>query len=242
MYPQNKTIKSKFFTWFDNATDIDQTFIRGTWDFYYHILRPIIIHFKEPEKKTSLEIGYGGGRILAAACNSFNKVIGIDIHENKDVVEDELRKRGYNNFELLISDGKNIPLENNSIDFVYSFIVFQHLEKIDILKNYLRQIYRVIKPGCFAILYYGRFQNFSRNKKSKFLLLLDKIIGKLVLRKGYNEIDARVNETNLILSKSYAKKISKQIGFKYVGTVISRRNVPDGINYYGGQYGLIIKK
>ena len=233
---------NSFFTWFDNAEDADTAFIRGQWDFMVHIGLPLSPYISQPEKKIALEIGHGGGRILAAACRSFKKTIGIDIHDSNELVDRELRKRGVSNFNLLRVDGRNIPVEDHSVEIVYSFIVLQHVEKIVIFKNYLQETYRILRPGGVAILYFGRKYFFSKNRKSKILYWFDCFIEKLFLRNGFKEKTARVNETNLLVSSNFCRKFSNEIGFRVLEKVVSRKRVPDGMNLYGGQHGLILKK
>ena len=46
------------------------------------------------------------------------------------------RKTNKNNFTLIHRDNKDI-VEKNSIDFIYSFIVFQHFESIDQIIQYI---------------------------------------------------------------------------------------------------------
>ena len=91
--------QNAFFTWFNDAKDTDMSFIRGCWDFDIHIALPLAKYINEPEEKTVLEIGHGGGRILAAVARHFKKVIGIDIHNCNELVEMELKNRGVNNIE-----------------------------------------------------------------------------------------------------------------------------------------------
>jgi ubiquinone/menaquinone biosynthesis C-methylase UbiE len=231
-----------FFTWFDNARDKDASFIRGTWDFMVHIALPSSPFLSAPEEKVALEIGHGGGRILAAASRSFMQVIGIDIHENHEKVASELKRRGINNFRLINTEGKEIPVEDSSIDFVYSFIVLQHVEKLKVFENYLKESYRILKPNGIAVLYFGRKYVLSFNKKSKLLYLIDRFAERFLLSKGFQEIPARVNQTNLRVSLSHAKSSAKKTGFEILSELVSRRKVPDGITSYGGQNGLVLKK
>jgi len=234
--------KDAFFGWFNNASNTNMAFIRGQWDFIVHIGMPLSSHIANPEDKIALEIGYGGGRILAAASKSFKKVIGVDIHNNGKLVETELEKRGISDFELFQTDGNSIPIESSTVDVVYSFIVLQHVEKIAIFKEYLNETYRVLKPGGIALLYFGRKHLFSSGRKSKLLYLMDRFAEKLLLRKGFKEFPAKVNCTNLVISPVYVKKLAKKIGFQVLGKCVSHKNVPDGISLYGGQHGLILKK
>jgi len=231
-----------FFTWFNESKDKDTSFLRGHWDFAFHILRPSWRFITAPEDKTVLEIGYGGGRLLAAASRYFSFVVGVDIHENSQIVHDELVAAGITNFRLINTNGSSIPLESENIDFVYSFIVLQHVEKYEIFVSYLRETYRVLKPGGIAVLYFGRKTCFSPNRRSRLLVLADRVLEKILLTRGFRERPARVNEINLVIGKSHAKRLVKSIGFKILEEMVSRKKVPDGISKFGGQHGLVLAK
>ncbi|MEW6068855.1 MAG: class I SAM-dependent methyltransferase [Nitrospirota bacterium] len=234
--------RDAFFTWFNAGKDADEVFLRGSWDFACHIVRPVERFVKNPENLTVLEIGHGGGRILAAAARFFGRAIGVDIHEDNELVLAELKRRGIENIELVRSDGTRIPLEDNSIDIVYSFIVLQHVEKIEIFQNYFREAYRVLKPHGIAVLYFGREYKYSINKRARLLYLFDRFRERYTLKNGYREIPARVNETNLRVSLSFARKLSRETGFKVAKNLVSRKKVPDGLELYGGQNGLVLLK
>ena len=84
-----------------------------------------------------------------------------------------LRDENIKNVSLKKSSGKNIPLKDKSVDFVYSFIVMQHFPTLDVLKCYLKEIKRVLKPNKPACLYVGylnfnfRFKKFDELSESK---------------------------------------------------------------------------
>lgn len=231
-----------FFTWFDHAKDKEDAFARGDWDFIHHIYRPCVKFITTPENKIALEIGHGGGRILAAACHSFKTVIGIDIHDNNAKVEDELRKRGITNFRLIKTGGLDIPLEDESVDFIYSFIVLQHVEKYKIFENYLKESYRLLKTNGIAVLYFGRKYWLSKNRGSRLLYQIERFAEHLLLLKGYQELPARVNSTNLIVSLVHAKALAQSLGFDVLCELVSRKHAPEGIILFGGQNGLVIRK
>ncbi|MDD5063419.1 MAG: class I SAM-dependent methyltransferase [Phycisphaerae bacterium] len=234
--------KDAFFTWFDSAENADTAFLRGQWDFMVHIGLPLAGYISNPEGKIALEIGHGGGRILLAACRSFKKVIGVDVHNNNRLVEAELRNRGASNFELFKTDGSTIPVEDSSVDIVYSFIVLQHVEKIDVFKRYLAETQRVLKPGGIAILYFGRKCVCSLNSSSRINYLIDCILERFLLIRGFEELPAKVNCKNLIVSLRYAEKLADGCGFLTLKKCVSHKKVPDGFSLYGGQHGLILKK
>ena len=234
--------EKSFFTWFNSADDKEEAFVRGNWDFAYHIAMPSVKYLSKPHSMAALEIGYGGGRILSAASHFFDKVFGVDIHSQGDLVRGELEKRGAKNVVVFQTDGSSIPLDDCSIDFVYSFIVLQHVEKIAIFKQYIDEIQRVLKDGGIAVIYFGRNASFSLNKSKFGLYLLDLFYERISMKKGYEEVPARVNEVNLKVTLPLAKRITKKAKFKVLKALVSRKRVPDGSHLYGGQHGLVLKK
>lgn len=231
--------KEAFFTWFDGGNSVEDVFVRGAWDFATFIIQPLAPYITKCEEKTALEIGYGGGRMLAASSRYFHKVIGVDVHECKGNVAAELQKRGVHNFALYSSDGKSIPMGNDSVDVVYSFIVLQHVEKIEIFKQYIDETCRVLKSGGIAVLYFGRYCPLSIHKDSKLLYLADRVLERIKFWKGYREIKAEVNCINLLVTMPYAKKLcSSFIICQELHSFIYK----SGKKFYGLQHGLVLNK
>lgn len=237
-----ETSQDAFFTWFDGGKNADACFVKGAWDFANYIAPYLFLYIHEPEQKNILEIGYGGGRVLSAAAKYFNNAVGIDIHECQDTVLRELKKRGISNVSLHTADGEKIPLSNGSIDVVYSFIVFQHVERIDIFKSYVCEISRVLKPGGIAVIYFGRYCRFSLNQKSKILWLVDNMLEKIIVNKGYEEKKVPVNCINLIVSRGYAKKLCKEAGLSVLDEMTSYKPDGHGNKIFGLQNGLVLVK
>lgn len=237
-----KAGRNSFFTWFDTSKSMESSFIRGSWDFETYVTQQIASFINSPEEKIALEIGYGGGRLLASAAGHFKKAIGIDVHNEANYVKKALNERGIKNINLKACDGKNIPVKDSTIDLVYSFIVLQHVERVKILERYFKETHRVLKPGGLAILYFGRYSRLSLNRSSRLLYLIDRLLEYFFLKNSYLEIPSRVNDINLIVSLGFAKNLSKKIGFKVLKTLVSHKKVPDGLNLYGGQHGLVLKK
>lgn len=145
-----------FLSYFDTAADLRESFVQGSWDFASHILKPAVPRLLgEPFRATALEIGFGGGRLLAAASRYFDRVIGIDIHDRFDEVRVLLASQNVDNVELLRGDGRTLPVADDSVDFVYSFIVLQHLPLMSTLQSYLAEVKRALRPGRPACLYFG---------------------------------------------------------------------------------------
>ena len=53
----------------------------------------------------------------------------------------------FDNISYYVTNGVNLPIKDNSVDFVFSYIVFQHFPTRRLVKENLREIFRVLKPG-----------------------------------------------------------------------------------------------
>ncbi len=234
--------RDAFFTWFDTSEDADAAFIQGQWDFAIHISAALAPYVDDPQKKTVLEIGHGGGRLLSAASRYFHRAIGVDIHDRNQLVIEELRRRGCDNVELCQTDGKSIPFPERSIDVVYSYIVLQHVEKMDVFRMYLAETYRLLNRGGIAILYFGRRRTLSVGRKARFLYWIDRVAESGLFSSPYQERAAKVNDTNLRVSLRYAKRLARGQGFQVLDTLVSHKRLKGNGRGYGGQHGLILRR
>jgi cyclopropane fatty-acyl-phospholipid synthase-like methyltransferase len=235
-----------FFGWFNNQKSFDEAYFSGAWDFSWHIAQPLARHLRRSVTAgpglSALEIGCGGGRLLAHAARFFPRVIGVDIHDQLGVVSDRLRAIGVHNADVRQGDGRTLPCADAEVDVVYSFIVFQHLEKIEILKAYLREAFRVLRPGGLAMIYAGRLRTNSAQRDSRLRLQWDLWLERFRLPNGYLETPAPVNSTNLRVSRSFMLAETRRIGFAPLMTCVSRRQVPEETVRYGGQHGFLLQK
>lgn len=100
-----------------------------------------------------LEIGCGIGRILIPMSKKFQEAIGVDISEEMVNIGKQ-KIKNYSNCNILLNNGMDLSdLDSSYFDFCYSFIVFQHIPTKQIVKNYIKEVARVLKPNS-----YFRFQ------------------------------------------------------------------------------------
>jgi SAM-dependent methyltransferase len=102
-----------------------------------------------PRDKRMLELGCGVGRMTFPLANRFGTVEAIDISGEMIQRANELQARlGIANVRFQLGNGKDLrPYPDESMDFAFSFIVFQHIPEISIILNYVREIGRVLKKG-----------------------------------------------------------------------------------------------
>jgi len=156
-HPDSLSDMIKYQNWFDKCDSIDSCIRKGIIDFHTRILPyPYYSVLGDPRDKVSLEIGYGGGRLISAASQIFNTSIGIDILQEESVkmTRKFLEMSGAKSFKLI--DYSQIDeIKDSSIDFVYSFIVFQHFSTIDYFHSYMKLIKRTLKTGGMGTIFFG---------------------------------------------------------------------------------------
>jgi len=95
---------------------------------------------------TVLEIGSGEGYGMIELAPKSEHYIAIDKYET--LISDELKVS--NNITFIQSEIPPLKeIENNSVDFVVSFQVIEHIKNDEL---FLQEIHRVLKPGGKAIL------------------------------------------------------------------------------------------
>ena len=107
-----------------------------------------IIENKETSNMNILEIGCGIGRILIPMRKFFGNVTGIDI-SSEMVQLGQKYVSDIPNCNIVENNGTDLAeFSDNSFDFCYSFIVFQHIPEKQIVENYIKEVSRILKVGC----------------------------------------------------------------------------------------------
>jgi ubiquinone/menaquinone biosynthesis C-methylase UbiE len=96
-----------------------------------------------------LEIGCGIGRLSEFIAPKVEKLFAIDISEEM-ISQGRKRLNHINNIELYSTDGVSLPLGSDSVEIVFSFIVFQHMPSKEIVRKNMEEISRVLRVGGIA--------------------------------------------------------------------------------------------
>ena len=216
---------NKFDAWFDNASSEKETVANGTIDFYHRIFTSDLYEYiGDPRQKTCLEVGFGAGRLLDAALNVFSYGYGIDVLSEKaiNVVGSRLSKKHENSFSLVNSSNID-QITSNSVNFVYSFIVFQHFDGIDEVKKYFDLFKRVMKQGAVGKIFYMsgsetslRLNEFSNNPRAETLLVSKNDIEQIVIEHSMSVLQHR---------HAGPKKVWDPTGMNSSQTIISFQKV-----------------
>jgi SAM-dependent methyltransferase len=94
-----------------------------------------------------LEIGCGIGRMTAYFAELFRSVHGLDISPEM-IAQAEKNLAGYDNITLHTGNGCDLSgFEDGFFDFVFSYIVFQHIPDPAITVRYIEETGRVLRNG-----------------------------------------------------------------------------------------------
>jgi ubiquinone/menaquinone biosynthesis C-methylase UbiE len=127
--------------------DVEEFFLTGEEE----IRR--VFNFMETESITLpsgsfLDFGCGVGRVSRALQKRFTQGYGVDISEKMI----ELARRYVPDVKFMVNQKDSLEqLGDNSVDFVYSHIVLQHIPN-KFKKKYIEEFLRILRPGGLAVI------------------------------------------------------------------------------------------
>lgn len=110
--------------------------------FPYNYLRKVI-----SKNSCVLEVGFGEGYGIHHISQKAKMTVGLELSEA--YVENAKKKYSNSSCTFMRYDGEKIPFEDNTFDYVISCMVIEHV--LDIY-TYLKEIYRVLKPGGYLYI------------------------------------------------------------------------------------------
>jgi SAM-dependent methyltransferase len=139
-----------YINWPDVPNEENAFFASGQAD-YQRYVTPFLKKMQfDPREKVALEIGCGIGRIARWMSQDFAGYIGVDVSPEM------IRKASSYEFARTtfqaVSGGDLSGIPSESVDFVWSFAVFQHVPDKNAIFNYFRETARVLRPdGIFRL-------------------------------------------------------------------------------------------
>jgi SAM-dependent methyltransferase len=127
--------------------DEESFFASGEQD-YLALVEPVLTQAGfTPEGKTLLEVGCGAGRMTQSFARRFARVYAFDV--SKEMLERARQyQAGFFNICWTLGDGATLTgVEDGCCDFVFSYLVLQHLPTQALVLGMVREILRVLQPG-----------------------------------------------------------------------------------------------
>jgi len=189
-------------------------------------------------KANILEIAPGHGRWTEFLVKKSNNLTIVDLNA-KCIDFCKKKFSNFKNIQYHVNDGKTLDfIKSDSIDFIWSYDSFVHMEK-DVIESYFKEFFRVLKKGGIAIIHHSGCKDMAPYLKflKKFgivgnqiykMIAINKIGGygwrsdiskdiiKKIAEKNNLRIDYQINcwgknkEYNVKLFNDFISKIVKQ--------------------------------
>jgi len=114
-----------------------------------------------------LDDGCGNGVMATEILNRGAVYCGIDLSDKliKIAKKKYLGAIKSGQAKFVCGDALKLPFPENSFDFVFSFAVMHHIPSAKLRLKFLREIYRVLKPGAGAVITnWNLLSDWERNK------------------------------------------------------------------------------
>jgi len=137
-------------------------------------------------KKIAVEIGFGGGRWTQFLLD-FGKLYCVEL--NRSMFDYFIERFGSRpNVSFCLTSGTDLPgIPKNSVDYVFSFGTFVHLD-VNLIGEYLKSIKYVLTEKSDVIIQYSDQTKEEARKNPGFSLNTSKIMQELVLDAGFSII------------------------------------------------------
>jgi SAM-dependent methyltransferase len=134
----------------------DTSFFQSGEDDYQKLVAPVLERFHfSPQGKAMLELGCGVGRMTRCFAQKFDRVTGFDV---SDEMLDRARELNgtVQNITWILGNGSDLGnIESRSVDFVFSYLVLQHLPAEGLVHEYVREILRVLSDGGICLFQFN---------------------------------------------------------------------------------------
>jgi ubiquinone/menaquinone biosynthesis C-methylase UbiE len=94
----------------------------------------------------ALDFGCGVGRLTRAMARYFSHCTGVDVAET--MVEQARQFNHRSACTFVVNETNNLGrFEESTFDLVYSALVLQHLPTVEVIRTFIAELFRVLKPG-----------------------------------------------------------------------------------------------
>ena len=167
------------------------------------------------DKGAALDFGCGIGRLTQALAQEFDVVYGVDISSQMIKLAIEFNQFG-EKCKYIVNARKDLRfLADSSLDFVYTYIVLQHMPS-EMVAGYLKEFIRVLRPRGI-LMFQIPVKNLVRDTRGTYLRSLprfhpyrisNKVKGLII---GHGHVDRYYRLKRLGFSKSW---LYKNFGFR----------------------------
>ena len=145
-----------------------ESFFQSGEEDFQRFVTPVFERWKwGPQGKSMLELGCGAGRMTRSFSHRFSRVYAFDISSEMLRHAQVLLPEAANITWTLGNGGDLSGLQNESIDFVFSYIVLQHMPAPEFAFRYIREMLRVLKVGGVFLFQFNSVPIMTMNWKGR---------------------------------------------------------------------------
>ena len=121
----------------------------------------------DPGGKIMAELGCGAGRMTRSFAQRFQSVLAVDISaEMQSRAKEHLQT--LSNIRWVLSSGETFSsIESCSVDFVFSYLVLQHMPTKDVVCSSIREMMRILRPGGVFLFQFNGSDQPTMNWKGR---------------------------------------------------------------------------
>jgi|SaaInlV_100m_DNA_6_1039743.scaffolds.fasta_scaffold11585_2 ubiquinone/menaquinone biosynthesis C-methylase UbiE len=187
-----------------------------------------LIDYESLKGKKVLEIGCGMGSHSALISQYASELVSIDLTERAaKTTNKRFEVFGIDNAKAIQVDAEDMPFENDSFDFVWSWGVIHHSANTHVIVD---QIHRVLKDGGKASL-----MVYNKNSTRYYLHGLYQGIFKLKFLKYKTLYEVNMTFTDGFIARHFTRKSGKELFKKFsrISTSVTDSGVPTVVIGWG---------
>ena len=148
----------------------EESFFESGEQDYVQLVLPILQKLQfDPASKSMAELGCGAGRMTRSFAQRFLSVSAVDIS-----AEMQSRAKAYlrpvSNIRWVLSDGETLSeIEDNSVDFVFSYLVLQHMPNKQLVIRSIVEMMRILRPGGVFLFQFNGSKQPTMNWKGRVI-------------------------------------------------------------------------
>jgi len=201
-----------------------QEFLKSGEDDVQRLVLPALQRNGIPDTgRVMLELGCGAGRMTGSFARRFQHVHAVDVSEEMLQRAKQIHPEPVN-IDWRLSNGTDFAdVPDGTVDFVFSYIVLQHLPAKSLAFRYVREILRVLRPGGAFLFQFNGDTRPTMNWRGRL---------------AWGAIDALWSMHLVSLSKAIAALCgldSETVGKSWRGTALAAPDVADVVRAGGGE-------
>ena len=134
----------------------EESFFRSGEEDYRRLVSPVLErHEFAPRGKTMLELGCGAGRMSRSFAAEFDRVLAIDVSAEM-LNRARALNRDFENITWVQGNGSDMSnIASESVEFVFSYLVLQHLPNEALVRFYISEILRILAADGLCLFQFN---------------------------------------------------------------------------------------